>query len=103
MTDLARVEAFIAGYDVHDLVDLLQPPAWHADALCREYPHLSFFPGRGEDQGAAKAVCGRCAVRSECLAAALEDRYTNGVWGGTSERERRRLRRVSPMGDRAAA
>lgn len=52
-----------------------------------------FFPTQGEDTRAAKAVCNRCVVRAECLAYALTppvERY--GLWGGLSERERRRLR-----------
>lgn len=89
-----RLEAMIAGFD---LDDLLHPPAWHADAACRDHPELSWFPDRGEDLRPARAVCASCLVRSECLSAALEDAYTNGVWGGTSERERRRMRRAAPI------
>lgn len=72
---------------------LLGRPAWHRDALCREYPELSWFPGRGEPTGPLTAVCARCLVRDECLAQALDagDRV-QGIWGGTSERGRRSLR-----------
>lgn len=73
---------------------LLAPsrPAWHADALCREHPEVNFFPKTGEDLRPARAVCGSCAVRAECLAYALTDSRLEGVWAGTSGRERRRLR-----------
>lgn len=45
---------------------------WWADALCKEYPAVSFFPGRGESTAPAKDVCGRCLVRAECHADAVE-------------------------------
>jgi WhiB family redox-sensing transcriptional regulator len=74
------------------LGDLVGRPAWQADALCREYPEVDFFPGRGESTAPAKAVCARCLVRDECRALAGE-RNEFGVWGGTSAQERRRNRR----------
>ncbi len=73
----------------------LRPPDWTRDALCVEYPHVEFFPGRGQDSRPAKADCARCMVRADCLAFAMAERITEGVWGGTSERERRALRRVT--------
>lgn len=66
-------------------------PAWHRDALCREFPSVDFYPSGPASLEPAKAVCARCAVRQECLQFALDDvdaRY-HGVWGGTSMRERR--------------
>lgn len=78
-----------------ELFDLLERPAWQKDALCREpkYAGVQFFPERGDDTRAAKRVCSGCLVRDECIAFALEMGERFGVWGGTSERERRRLRR----------
>jgi WhiB family redox-sensing transcriptional regulator len=73
--------------------DLLERPEWHKDALCREFPGLNFFPERGERVDTLKAVCGRCAVRDECLSVALEHNDPFGIWGGTSGRERRNMRR----------
>lgn len=67
-------------------------PGWHRDALCKEYPELSWFPERGQDVEAAKEVCRRCLVQSECRAVAVADGDVHGVWGGTSDRERRRMR-----------
>lgn len=52
-----------------------------------------FYPERGEEVATAKAVCATCPVRAECLAAGLYEKY--GIWGGTSERERRKLRRTA--------
>jgi WhiB family redox-sensing transcriptional regulator len=75
-----------------------QRPAWTKDALCPEYPHVSFFPQRGESSGEAKAICRRCLVQEECLAYALTTHSTatdHGVWGGLSARERRQLRRIT--------
>ncbi len=39
---------------------------WMRDGLCQEYPHVNFFPERGDPLGPAKAVCAHCAVRDEC-------------------------------------
>jgi Transcription factor WhiB len=57
---------------VDDLAALLEPPSWHRDALCREFPELSWFPGRADDVRPAKAVCGRCLVAPECRSWALQ-------------------------------
>ena len=67
-------------------------PDWHFDALCQEYPDVSWFVGRGESAGPAKAVCARCAVQSECLASTALDPEMAGVWGGTTVGDRRRMR-----------
>jgi WhiB family redox-sensing transcriptional regulator len=76
------------------LEDLLGKPAWHADALCQEYPMDWFFPERGKTVNHAKAVCGQCLVRQECLEFALSDpdAFHAGIWAGTSGRDRRKLR-----------
>lgn len=79
-----------------ELLDLLKGPAWKADALCREYPKVAWFGQSERSAKAAKAVCGRCLVRSECLAYALADPHIDGVWGGLTRRERSELRRRTP-------
>ncbi len=88
---------------VDELYDLVHNrPAWHADAACREHPDVDFFPQRGESTRPAKDVCAGCLVRSECLESALREEH--GVWGGSSAKERRRMRRQSalaPAGPRA--
>jgi WhiB family redox-sensing transcriptional regulator len=65
---------------------------WRLAAACRGLDPKLFFPERGEDTSAAKAVCAGCPVRGACLAENLAEH--NGIWGGTSEHERRVLRRT---------
>lgn len=74
--------------------DLIEMPAWKADAACRDLDPDLFFPAPGESHTEAQAVCRRCDVQAECLAYALTSDERFGVWGGTSERERRRIRRA---------
>jgi WhiB family redox-sensing transcriptional regulator len=69
-----------------------EPEPWQAQALCAQTDPEAFFPEKGGSARAAKAVCMQCPVRAECLAFALEHDERYGVWGGLSERERRRLR-----------
>lgn len=66
---------------------------WRKNAACLNVDPALFFPGRGESCKEAKAVCAECRVRQECLDYALDDRELWGIWGGTSEKERRLLRR----------
>lgn len=70
---------------------LLQPPKWQSDARCAEVDPEIFFPKRGGSAKAARAVCNHCAVRAQCLEYALDNKELFGIWGGASERERRRL------------
>jgi len=67
-------------------------PEWHANAACLGEDVEVFFPHRGEDVSEAKRICEGCPVRTECLAFALDTGQHFGVWGGTSERQRRRMR-----------
>jgi WhiB family redox-sensing transcriptional regulator len=73
----------------------LEPPAWHADAACREHPTELFFPERGDNAtgDAARAVCAGCLVHDECRAFALADSSLRGIWGGLTGLDRRLLRR----------
>jgi WhiB family redox-sensing transcriptional regulator len=64
---------------------------WMATGNCAEKPPSLFFPSDGVGVEVAKRVCTDCPVRSQCLEYALDNRIDHGVWGGTSERERRRL------------
>lgn len=73
--------------------DLFASAAFMAFGACRGADPDLFFPAQGESLDPAKQICAECVVRDECLEYALEQRERFGVWGGTSERERRRLRR----------
>src|SRR5688572_17512632 len=77
----------------------LQPPSWQRDALCAHYPDVNFFVDRGESTVAAKAICRLCPVRAECLDFAVSNGEKFGIWGGTSERERRHLRKIVSSGN----
>jgi hypothetical protein len=68
-------------------------PAWYEDAVCAQTRPDAFFPEVGESTADAKAVCLECPVRVQCLQYALDRDERFGVWGGFSERERRRLKR----------
>jgi len=65
---------------------------WRLDALCAETDPEAFFPEKGGSTREAKRVCMGCSVRAECLESALTNDERFGIWGGLSERERRRLR-----------
>lgn len=64
---------------------------WMRDGHCRHYPPAAFFPSDGVGVDVARQICDGCPVRSECLEYALAERIDHGVWGGCSERERRRI------------
>jgi WhiB family redox-sensing transcriptional regulator len=67
-------------------------PAWHAEALCAETDPDVFFPEIGGSPRQAKSVCAQCPVRLPCLQWALDQPDpVYGVWGGTTERERRAM------------
>lgn len=76
------------------LVDLDERP-WAAYAACRTADPDLFFPADDDAARAAVTICRGCPVREECLDWALEVRVRYGVWGGTTERDRRRLVRRS--------
>lgn len=71
---------------------------WVDDANCRGLPAELFHPPRGSARQAAdaKRVCAGCTVRAQCLLFAIETNEEHGIWGGLSERERRRLRSSLP-------
>lgn len=69
------------------------PLAWQGDALCAQTDPEAFFPEKGGSTRDAKRICAQCNVKSECLEYALKNDERFGIWGGLSERERRRLRR----------
>jgi WhiB family redox-sensing transcriptional regulator len=69
------------------------PGDWDLDAACLGEDPAMFFPGQGEAHGPALRICADCPVKEPCLEHALKHERS-GIWGGTSERERRRLRRM---------
>ncbi|HWK20762.1 MAG TPA: WhiB family transcriptional regulator [Microbacteriaceae bacterium] len=69
------------------------PLAWQVDALCAQTDPEAFFPEKGGSTRDAKRICTTCEVKHECLEYALQNDERFGIWGGLSERERRKLRR----------
>ena len=77
--------------------------SWWGYANCLGVDPDLFFPERGASTKEAKEVCRGCIVREDCLEYALSHGEKFGIWGGMSERERRRLRRQRALARRAAA
>jgi WhiB family redox-sensing transcriptional regulator len=73
------------------LVDPDSPTAWMAEGNCRLYPPTVFFPSDGVGVEKARKICATCPVAEQCLEHALDHRIEHGVWGGASERQRRRI------------
>ncbi|HUQ39318.1 MAG TPA: WhiB family transcriptional regulator [Acidimicrobiales bacterium] len=65
--------------------------SWQQHAACRGLSTDIFYPVSDEDADEAKSVCAICPVRESCLEFALAHREREGIWGGATERERRRL------------
>jgi WhiB family redox-sensing transcriptional regulator len=76
-------------------------PEFFSYGLCAQTDPEAFFPEQGGSTREAKRVCGRCEVQPECLEYALDTRQRYGVWGGLSERERRKLLRPAEAGEPA--
>ncbi len=74
-------------------VDLIEGMEWQARALCAQTDPEAFFPEKGGSTREAKRVCLSCEVRVDCLEYALANDERFGIWGGLSERERRRLKK----------
>ncbi len=76
---------------------LLEPDAeeagWQDRALCAQTDPEAFFPEKGGSTREAKKVCLTCEVRDDCLEYALQHDERFGIWGGLSERERRKLKK----------
>jgi WhiB family transcriptional regulator, redox-sensing transcriptional regulator len=67
--------------------------SWMQEGKCRELPPETFFPSDGVGVEIARRICADCPVKGPCLEYALYNRIEHGVWGGASERERRRIAR----------
>jgi WhiB family transcriptional regulator, redox-sensing transcriptional regulator len=66
---------------------------WMSEGRCRDIPPALFFPSDGQGVQEAQRICADCPVAEACLEYALVNRIDHGVWGGRSERERRRILR----------
>jgi WhiB family transcriptional regulator, redox-sensing transcriptional regulator len=101
-TAAAEAAPVTYGQDVLGLADVFdagfpgmgdEDQSWQERALCAETDPEAFFPEKGGSTREAKKICTGCEVRAECLEYALTMDERFGIWGGLSERERRRLRR----------
>lgn len=70
---------------------------WQERALCAQTDPEAFFPEKGGSTREAKRVCQNCDVREDCLQEALDNDERFGIWGGLSERERRKLKKRKPV------
>ena len=73
----------------------LTPEDWAKDALCAQADPEAFFPERGTPTTNPKTICAACDVQADCLGYALRHNEKYGIWGGTSPKERQRLRRTT--------
>ena len=82
---------------ITDLIEVLRAGgrdlAWQDLANCRGADPDLFFPERGASTRTAKSICRECSVREECLEFAIVSSEKFGIWGGLSERERRKIRK----------
>ncbi|MGH3495158.1 MAG: WhiB family transcriptional regulator [Sciscionella sp.] len=76
-----------------ELFDDSDEPEWTERALCAQTDPEAFFPEKGGSTREAKRICTGCEVRDECLEYALAHDERFGIWGGLSERERRKLKK----------
>jgi WhiB family redox-sensing transcriptional regulator len=67
--------------------------SWRQKGACRGLDPGIFYPASDDDAGPAKAICATCPVREPCLEYALAHRERDGIWGGATEKERRRMLR----------
>lgn len=87
---------------MYQLSDDQEDQSWQDLANCLGVDPDLFFPERGASTREAKGVCHGCVVRDDCLEFALENGEKFGIWGGMSERERRRIRRQRALARRTA-
>ena len=85
-----------------DILSGMEDRGWQSRANCMGVDPDLFFPERGASTREAKEVCRGCVVREDCLEYALANGEKFGIWGGLSERERRRVRRIRTMSRGAA-
>ncbi len=92
VVDTRQVQGVVLGLvPLSDVEEL----GWQEQALCAQTDPEAFFPEKGGSTREAKKVCLSCEVRVDCLEYALEQDERFGIWGGLSERERRRLKKLN--------
>lgn len=89
--------------EIVELMSGMEDRGWQARANCMGVDPDLFFPERGASTREAKEVCRGCVAREDCLEYALDNGEKFGIWGGMSERERRRLRRARALERRSQA
>jgi len=94
-TATTQAAGHIARAAIYDVADGSQL-AWMDRARCAEVGDDFWFPEKGGSTREPKRVCQSCEVRAECLEYALDHDERFGIWGGMSERERRRLKNRPP-------
>ncbi|AUH68385.1 transcriptional regulator [Gordonia sihwensis] len=82
----------VVANEFEELFDAVEEQ-WQDRALCAQTDPEAFFPEKGGSTREAKRICQGCEVKAECLEYALHNDERFGIWGGLSERERRRLKR----------
>jgi WhiB family redox-sensing transcriptional regulator len=90
---VSRVERAKAVRELYLLDGDAEELGWQERALCAQTDPEAFFPEKGGSTREAKRVCLTCDVRDECLEYALGHDERFGIWGGLSERERRKLKK----------
>lgn len=80
---------FNLGYGTTSVNDL----SWMEDALCAQTDPDIFYPEKGGSTAPATSICEGCAVRAECLEYAIANDIRHGIWGGTSDNDRKRISR----------
>lgn len=88
--DRPMLSLIVGGFD--EMFDAVEDQ-WQDRALCAQTDPEAFFPEKGGSTREAKRICLGCEVRDECLEYALANDERFGIWGGLSERERRRLKK----------
>ena len=105
LTDLMQPDSVNESSSNRDTVNDSDDPekGWQDFGNCLGVDPDLFFPERGASTREAKEVCKGCVVREDCLEFALANGEKFGIWGGMSERERRRIRRQRSIARREAA
>lgn len=89
-TDLRVIDADTRPTTLAEIFEITAEP-WMERAMCAQTDPEAFYPDKGGSTREAKNVCRGCDVRADCLEYALDHQERHGIWGGLSERERRRL------------